>query len=116
MHGPFVTQGRHGEEFTFSPLFDHIAGPYGTITAAVYGVVYRHCQMRDGVCRASTRRMAQLVGMDEVTVLRHIHKLVDDGYLLDLTPERRNRPHIYQLVRSAYARPDSAPEDMDAGG
>ncbi len=52
-----------GEEFTFSPLFDLIAAQYGLVTAAVYGVVHRHCQMRDGVCRASTRRMAQLIGV-----------------------------------------------------
>ncbi len=100
-----------GEDSTFSPLFDRIAAQYGTMTAAVYGVVYRHCRMRDGVCRASTRRMAQLTGMDEVTVLRHIHKLVEDGYLVDLTPGRRNRPHIFQLVRSAYPRPDSSTDD-----
>ena len=100
-----------GEETTFSPLFDRIAAQYGTITAAVYGVVYRHCRMRDGVCRASTRRMARLTGMDEVTILRHIHKLVADGYLSDLTPDRRNRPHIFQLIRSAYPRSASSSGD-----
>ncbi len=105
-----------GEDSTFSPLFDRIAAQYGTITAAVYGVVYRHCRMRDGVCRASTRRMASLLGMDEVTVMRHIRKLVQDGYLIDLTPGQRNKPHIYQLVRSAYPRPEPSPEDEDAGG
>jgi hypothetical protein len=60
--------------------------------------------------------MAQLAGMDEVTVLRHLHPLVADGYLLDLTPDLRNRPHIYQLVRAAYPRPGSSDEEVDAGG
>ncbi len=105
-----------GEDSTFSPLFDRVAAQYGVITAAVYGVVHRHCQMRDGVCRASTRRMASLLGMDEVTVQRHLHLLVREGYLEDLTPDRRNRPHVYQLVRRAYPRPESAPEEEDAGG
>ncbi len=97
-----------GEEFTFSPLFDLIAAQYGLVTAAVYGVVHRHCRMRDGVCRASIRRMAQLIGLDATTVMRHLHKLVTDGYLEDLTPDQRNKPHIYRdtyLVPSRAALP-----------
>ncbi len=26
---------------------------YGLVGAAVYGVVWRHCQMKDGICRTS---------------------------------------------------------------
>jgi hypothetical protein len=103
------------EDSTFSPLFDHIARRYSTTTTAVYGVVWRHCRMRDGVCRATTTRMGKLIGMNRTTVLRHIEILVKDGYLVDLTPDRRNRPHVYQLVRTAYPRPGSSLDNRDLG-
>ncbi len=86
------------ERFTFTPLYDFVAAPYGLVTAAVYGVVHRHCAMRDGVCHASIRRMAELVGLDRATILRHLRRLVQEGYLEDLTPDQRNKPHIYRDI------------------
>src|SRR5512135_2844454 len=99
-------EGDSNEQFTFTPILDTVAAQLGLVTAAVYGVVHRHCQMRDGVCRASVRRMAQLIGLNATTITRHLHKLVAEGYLEDLTHDQRHKPHVYRdsyLGRSAGA-------------
>lgn len=80
----------------FTPLFDAIVSIYHDETiAAVFGAIWRYCQMEDGVCKASLDTIAGAIGVDKATVMRHAKTLCDDGYLKDLTPELRNRPHIY---------------------
>jgi DNA-binding MarR family transcriptional regulator len=79
----------------FSPIFDEISRELGRSAASVYGVVWRHCQMRDGVCRASLRRLAGLLGCSQSTVKRQLRLLVEKGFLEDITPGYRNRPHYY---------------------
>ncbi len=88
----------YGADTGFSPVFDRIAERYGLVTAAVYGAAWRHCQMRDRVCRASSHRIATLLGMTHVTVQRHLRLLVGEGYLEDTTPGLRNRPHVYRVT------------------
>lgn len=51
--------------------------------------------MEDNVCKASLETIASDLGIDKATVQRHADKLCDLGYLKDLTPELRNRPHVY---------------------
>lgn len=80
----------------WTPVIDNIVYEYGTITALVFGVVWRHCQMRNGVCSASQDRLAKHVGLSRQSINTHINKLVEGGYLRDLTPELKNRPHVYQ--------------------
>ena len=87
---------------TFTPVFDVIVQELGNTAANVYGVIWRHCQMHDHVCRASMRTLAKALGLNESTVLRHVKKLVACGRLEDLTPKRRNVPHIYR-VRDQWA-------------
>ena len=103
-----VPRKEAGEQFTYTKLYDLVAAQVGTVNAIVYGVVHRHCQMRDGVCRASMRRLAALVNLDPATVLRHLHELVEAGYLEDLTPDRRNKPHIYRDTFLGSAQRGSA--------
>jgi hypothetical protein len=79
----------------FTPIIDVLAQEVGLITAAIYGVVWRYCQMKDGVCRASLETIAQRLGIKRKTVERHIKKLCERGYLKDLSPDVKNRPHIY---------------------
>lgn len=79
----------------WTPVIDNLARDQGLITAAVYGVVWRYCQMRDRVCRASLETLSAHLNLDRGTVLRHIKKLCAAGYLRDLTPDRRNAPHVY---------------------
>ncbi|HTP00718.1 MAG TPA: helix-turn-helix domain-containing protein [Anaerolineales bacterium] len=82
---------------TFSPIFDEVSHRLGMSAASVYGVVWRHCQMREGICRASLRHMAHLLGCHETTVKRQLRRLIQSGYLKDTTPGLRNRPHVYRV-------------------
>ena len=79
----------------FTPLIDALVKEVGVVQAAVYGAVWRHCQMSDGVCTASQETIAKKLGINRVTVLRHLKDLCKKGYLRDTTPNLRNRPHIY---------------------
>ncbi len=79
----------------WTPIIDALVDQFGLITAAVFGVAWRYCQMEDGVCRASLETIGNRIGLDKSTVMRHFATLVEHGYLKDLTPEARNRPHVY---------------------
>ncbi len=80
----------------FTMTFDVLADRYDALTALVFGVVWRHCQMRKHVCTASVERMAKLIGVSENTVRRRLKVLVDDGFIIDDTPGLRHRPHVYR--------------------
>lgn len=60
----------------FTPIFDDVARSEGLVGAAVFGCVWRHCQMRDGDCHASIDTMASLLHLDESTVRRQLTKLL----------------------------------------
>lgn len=79
----------------FTPVIDALVTELGLMTAVVFGRVWRYCQMEDQVCKASLEKIGESIGVDRVTVMRHIKQLCDGGYLKDLTPDLRNRPHIY---------------------
>lgn len=74
---------------------DVLIQEYGYVTALVWGMVRRYCQMADGVCRAAVSKIGGRLGMSERTIIRHLDILCRDGYLFDMTPDLRNRPHIY---------------------
>lgn len=78
-----------------TPAPDALITEYGFVTALVWGRVWRYCQMFDGVCRAAMDTIAGELGMASKTIARHVDLLCKDGYLLDLTPDLRNKPHIY---------------------
>jgi len=80
----------------FYPLFEALLEKYrDEITPAVFGVVWRFCQMEDGVCKASLRTIAAILNVDDVTVMRRLKVLCEDEYLIDTTPDLKNRPHVY---------------------
>jgi hypothetical protein len=79
----------------FTPVIDALVQELGLMSAVIFGRVWRYCQMEDGVCKASLEKIGDSIGVDRVTVLRHIKDLCDRGYLEDLTPDVRNRPHVY---------------------
>lgn len=80
----------------WSPLIDHMVVNYGVTAAAVFGRMWRYCQMKDGVCRASVDTIASDLGLARSTTALAIKKLCSEGFLRDLTPDRRHLPHIYQ--------------------
>lgn len=88
----------------FTPLIDDIVRNYGITVAAVFGRMWRYCQMVDGVCKASQETIANDLGLTRKTVNQHIALLLETGYLKDLTPDTLNRPHIYADTGQAAFR------------
>jgi len=78
-----------------TPVPDALVEEYGLVTASVWGRVWRYCQMHDGVCRAAIDTIAAGLGMSGRTIIRHLDELCKDGYLFDMTPDLRHKPHIY---------------------
>lgn len=79
--------------FTICP--DILVDKYSHTTALVWGKIWRYCQMKDEVCRASIDRLATELNLSDVTVSKHIKLLEDGGYIEDLTPALKNKPHQY---------------------
>ena len=76
---------------------DAIIEKHGVVVAAVYGRVWRYAQQKNKVCYASIDTIAENLRLSRSTVIRHLKTLKDAGYLIDLTPELRNKPHTYKL-------------------
>ncbi len=80
----------------FIPVFEVVLHRYKDyMTALVFGRMWQYCNMSDGVCKASLERIGKDLEISAVTVMRHAEKLVENGYLIDTTPDRRNAPHEY---------------------
>lgn len=89
--GEFLTETKG-----FTPIIDVLAQEIGLVSAAIYGVVWRYCQQRDGVCQASLETIGEHVGLSARSTIKHMQKLVELGYLEDTTPDLRNHPHTYR--------------------
>ena len=79
----------------FTPIMDIVTQDVGLTTSVVYGLVWRHCQMQDRVCKKSVPELAEMLEVSPRTVRRHLEKLCKNGYIRDTTPGLRNRPHVY---------------------
>jgi hypothetical protein len=79
----------------WTPVIDNIVNDLGIMSAVVFGRMWRFCQMEDGVCKASLETISEGIGLDRATVMRHAKALCEGGYLNDLTPGLKNRPHVY---------------------
>lgn len=79
----------------FTPIIDALVEDVGIIAAAVFGRMWRYCQMENGVCHASLGTIAAELHLSVRTVIRHSDNLVSKGYLKDTTPDLRNAPHTY---------------------
>ena len=99
----------------FTPLVDSLVEVRGRTFATVWGVLWRYSQMEDGVCKASVESIAARAGVSEKTVRRALSDMVETGYIMDLTPDRRNRPHVYKLTPKARLVGSLRAVDEDAG-
>lgn len=79
----------------FTPIIDSLVDDVGIVAAAVFGRMWRYCQMENGVCHASLGTIADELHLSVRTVIRHSDNLVAKGYLKDTTPDLRNAPHTY---------------------
>lgn len=65
----------------YTPVIDKIVQEDGLVTAAVFGVAWRFCQMQDGVCWASQKKIGEFINMSRQTINKHLGWLVANGYL-----------------------------------
>ena len=88
----------------FTPIFESIISldDIKLADAAIFGVVWRYCQMDKGLCNAAPDTMADKIGVSTKTVRRSLAVLVGKNLIQDLTPGRRNDTHEYVLT--SYAR------------
>jgi len=80
---------------TFTPIFDAIVQDVGLVGASVYGRIWRYCQGNRHCCDAAQFTIAGQLNLSLRTVQRWIAELVQAGYLEDLTPDLKNKPHSY---------------------
>lgn len=88
----------------FTPVLDTIVKDIDLLAGAVYGRIWRYEQGKQKVCRAAINRIASDLGISPKTVERRINILEEKGYLKDLTPDRRNKPHDYVTTGKAGLR------------
>lgn len=77
----------------FTPLIDSLIPVVGYLTTGIFGIIWRYCQMEDGICRASTTTLAKKLGLNRRSIMRHVDKLIAAGYLVDETPDAKGKPH-----------------------
>ena len=107
---PVAKRGSRDEDElqTFTPVFDHIAAELGIIAAAVYGVIWRHEQMRHGYAHLGVTRMAELLNLAPRTVQRRLRELEERGRIRKISPATRSQPAGYVTVVGDGAMPQEA--------
>ena len=101
----------------FTPVSDQITQEIDMLAALVYGKIWRYNQMKDGVCRASQIRMAKELGISDDAVNSRIQKLEAAGYVVDKTPELKNRPHLFLITdRDPFASYTSSGSGYTSSG
>jgi len=83
----------------FTPVFDDITQnpALGAMAGLVFGIVWRYCQMKQGVCFASVATISKRSGVSAPTVSKYLKQLVDAGYLVNTTPSVKGISHHYLL-------------------
>lgn len=100
----------------FVPVFEVLLEKYDDhITALVFGRRWQYCRMKDGVCTASLNTIAGDLKISPATVMRHTEKLVEDGYLIDLTPDLKNSPHTYADAGKVIMKSQLSAESVSQG-
>jgi hypothetical protein len=77
----------------FTPVMDIVAADVGLIGAAIFGTVWRYCQMSTGTCTASNKTLAAKLNLSRSTIRRYLHRLEDLGYI-----ERTGKPTIGDTI------------------
>lgn len=79
----------------FTPIFDEVASAHGLVAAAVFGVIWRHSQMRHRACHASTETLSRLTGMGRSTVRAKIALLIEQGLIVKVRGPAKHEPPWY---------------------
>jgi 5-methylcytosine-specific restriction endonuclease McrA len=95
----------------FTPVIDVLAKEVGMMTALVYGIVWRYCQMEDGICYISRRQMAEHAQISVRTVERHLERLCEAGYLKQVLPIPRDTLQANDGTSCGYCKVEGQPLD-----
>ena len=79
----------------FTPLVDSLSQELGLIKSAIYGVVWRYCQMNSKTCYASQKTIADRLGIKRETVNRNLKPLLTGGYIRCIASSVRHEPNVY---------------------
>ncbi|MEA2008846.1 MAG: DnaA N-terminal domain-containing protein [Chloroflexota bacterium] len=90
------------EGISYHQIPELLIAEYDLLTAAIWGVICSFINMEEHVCRASKLKIATRAGCAKRTADRRIETLINDGWIVDLTPERKNDPHVLVLGEKSY--------------
>lgn len=79
----------------FTPAVDSLAREVGLISAAIYGVIWRYCQMNSRTCYASQATIANRLGLARATVNRRVKSLEIEGYIRCLNRKEKGDSKVY---------------------
>lgn len=80
----------------WTPVIMSIVEHYDVATSLVFGVIWRYCQLKHGICDASLDTIAATAHVSRSTAKRKLRLLCEQGFVTDLTPSEHHRPHYYQ--------------------
>ena len=81
----------------FTPIFDIVVKETKDyITASVFGYIWRNSKLSKGMCTSAIKTIAEKLGLSYSSVQRRLDHLMKDGWIEDLTPGLKNRPHNYR--------------------
>ena len=87
-----------------SLLPDALVADVGLVTAGVLAAMWRFSrQSAQHVCTASAAAIGNRVGLRSRNVYAHINRLIQRGYVIDLTPGVTGRPHHHQMTEKTEA-------------
>ena len=99
----------------FTPLIDIVAEDVGMVGAVVYGVVWRYCQMSDGVCRAAIGTISARSHMSRRTAQRALRVLEESGYIQDMGTLGVGGTHVYRDTGEVKIRGITEVTDREGG-
>ncbi len=76
---------------------DWLVAEVGLTSAAVYGVICRYSKGEDYVCHEVLRVLMLPLGISLSATFTSIKKLIEAGYVTDVTPEGQQR-RVYRIA------------------
>lgn len=74
----------------------NLASQIGLVKASVAGAVWKFSRLKNGVCQASAGTIGEQLGLERTTVHKALKALDSEGWIIDVTPNARNRTHHYK--------------------
>lgn len=100
----FLDENKIPKGITFTPIFDHLVNQLGVTKSSILGVIWRYSQMKERLCRASQESISKRLGLSRQTVNKHLSELINEGYIVDLSPNLKNRPHLFKLTEKIFEK------------